>query len=158
MALSKDARIATKARKHRTIASGAKRGAPDVARNSSAPMLPAGGIGDFFEPAGTISFARIAERFGLSKVQIAETIGVPRDTFHRAARLQSLKTQGRATEMLEIIARITAWAGGEKQAMAWYRAEPLPAFGDRTAEALVKDGKAAAVRDYLDHIALGGFA
>ncbi|MHC2303314.1 hypothetical protein ACVJBD_007581 [Rhizobium mongolense] len=39
--------------------------------------------------------------------------------------------------------------------MAWYRAQPLPAFGGRTPEALVKAGKAAAVRDYLDHMALG---
>ena len=50
------------------------------------------------------------------------------------------------------------WAGGPLQAMAWYRAEPIPAFGGRTAESLVKDGKAAAVRDYLDSVALGGFA
>jgi len=42
--------------------------------------------------------------------------------------------------------------------MAWYRTEPLPAFGGRTAESLVKDGKAAAVYDYLDHVALGGFS
>ena len=42
--------------------------------------------------------------------------------------------------------------------MAWYRAEPIAEFGGRTAESLVKDGKATAVRDYLDHVALGGFA
>jgi hypothetical protein len=60
--------------------------------------------------------------------------------------------------MLEIISRVTDWAGGKEQAMAWYRAQPLPAFGGRTAEALVKEGKAAAVRDYLDHMAVGGFA
>jgi hypothetical protein len=42
--------------------------------------------------------------------------------------------------------------------MAWYRAEPIPAFGGRTAESLVKDGKADAVRDYLDSVALGVFA
>ena len=42
--------------------------------------------------------------------------------------------------------------------MAWYRAEPIAAFGDRTAESLVKEGKAGAVRDWLDNVALGGFA
>jgi hypothetical protein len=42
--------------------------------------------------------------------------------------------------------------------MAWYRAEPLPAFGGRTAEALVKSGAAGAVRDYVDHLATGGYA
>jgi hypothetical protein len=60
--------------------------------------------------------------------------------------------------MLEIISRVTEWAGDKEQAMAWYRAEPLPAFGGRTADALVKVGEAAAVRDYLDRMALGGFA
>ena len=44
------------------------------------------------------------------------------------------------------------------RALAWYRAEPLAAFGGRTAESLVTDGKATAVRDYLDHVATGGFA
>ena len=73
-------------------------------------------------------------------------------------RSRTAKTQGRLREMLEIISRVTDWAGGKEQAMAWYRAQPLPAFGGRTAEALVKEGKAAAVRDYLDHMALGGFA
>jgi hypothetical protein len=60
--------------------------------------------------------------------------------------------------MAEIIERVSGWAGGERQAFAWYRSQPIPAFGDRTAESLVKEGKAAAVRDYLDHLALGGFA
>jgi Protein of unknown function (DUF2384) len=52
-------------------------------------------------------------------------------------------------EMLEIITRISKWAGSDAQALAWYRAEPIPAFGGRTAESLVKDGKTSAVRDYL---------
>jgi hypothetical protein len=42
--------------------------------------------------------------------------------------------------------------------MAWYRAQPIPAFGGRTAESLVKEGKASVVRDYLDFAALGNFA
>ena len=60
--------------------------------------------------------------------------------------------------MLEIVSRISTWAGGKDQAMAWYRAQPIAAFGGRTAEALVKSGQAAALRDYLDHLAMGGFA
>ena len=52
----------------------------------------------------------------------------------------------------------TAWSGGQTQAMAWYRSQPIAALDGRTAEALVKTGKAGAVRDYLDHLALGGFA
>jgi hypothetical protein len=112
----------------------------------------------FLDSKGHISVERVAKRFGMSKVQLAETIGLKPETIYRAARLEAPKTQTRATEMLEIIGRIADWAGGEKQAMAWYRAEPIAAFGGRTAESLVKDGKASAVRDYLDHVATGGFA
>src|SRR5947209_1151206 len=112
----------------------------------------------FFDADGNISVERIAKGFGMSKGQLAETIGLKPETVYRAARLEAPKTQTRAIEMLEIVGRIADWAGGEKQAMAWYRAEPIAAFGGRTAESLVKEGKASAVRDYLDHVATGGFA
>lgn len=112
----------------------------------------------FFDKAGGVAPERVANRFGMSKGQLAETLGIAPETLHRAQRAAAPKTQNRITEMLEIISRVADWAGGEKQAMAWYRAEPIPAFGDRTAESLVKQGKAAAVRDYIDHLALGGFA
>ena len=98
-------------------------------------------------------------RFKLaSKFQLAETVGLKRETFYKASRARAPKTQARMREMLEIISRVVAWAGGKDQAMAWYRAQPIPELGGRTAEALVKSGRASAVRDYLDHIAMGGFA
>ncbi len=112
----------------------------------------------YMDPGGRIAAERVAHGFGMSKTQLAETAGLARETLFRAERSRTPKTQGRLREMLEIISRVTEWAGGKEQAMAWYRAQPLPAFGGRTAEALVKDGKAGAVRDYLDHMALGGFA
>lgn len=112
----------------------------------------------YMDQAGQIAAARVADGFGMSKSQLAETAGLARETLYRPERVGAPKAQGRLREMLEIISRVADWAGGKDQAMAWYRAQPLPAFGGRTAEALVKDGKAAAVRDYLDHMALGGFA
>jgi len=94
----------------------------------------------------------------MSKANLAETVGLAAETLQRAVRRNAPKTQARLRETSEIIARVSPWAGGPIQAMAWYRAEPIPAFGGRTAESLVKEGKAAAVRDYLDGVALGGFA
>jgi hypothetical protein len=126
---------------------------PTVTKYRGARLVTA-----FFDAKGHISVDLVADRFGMSKAQLAQTIGLTRDTVYRTTRLAAPKTQTRATEMLEIVGRIADWAGGEKQAMAWYRAEPIAAFGGRTAEALVKEGKAAAVRDYLDHVATGGFA
>lgn len=112
----------------------------------------------FIGAKGQVAVERVAKSFGFSKAQLAATVGVSVETLYRADRLAAPKTQARVREMLEIVGRVADWAGGQDQAMAWYRAEPLPAFGGRTAESLVKDGKAANVRDYLDHVALGGFA
>lgn len=58
----------------------------------------------------------------------------------------------------EIIARVTDWAGGANEARRWYRSYPIPAFGDRTAESLVKTGHAEQVREYLDAVATGTFS
>ncbi len=122
-------------------------------RQDNAPLVLA-----YMGPGGEIAADEVADGFGMSKSQLAETAGLARETLYRAERSRGAKTQGRLREMLEIISRVSEWAGGKEQAMAWYRAQPIAAFGGRTAESLVKDGKAAAVRDYLDHVALGGFA
>ena len=101
---------------------------------------------------------RVAEAFGMSKSQLASTLGLSRESLYKAKRAEAEKTQTRVREMLEVIVRVVPWAGGQQQAMAWYRAQPIAAFGDRTAEALVKEGKASVVRDYLDFMAQGNFA
>ena len=100
----------------------------------------------------------LLEDFGLSKRQLAETAGLAPESLYKRERLSAARTQARLREMGEILTRVSAWAGGKAQAMAWYRAEPIPAFGGRTAESLVKSGQATALRDYLDSIAVGGFA
>jgi hypothetical protein len=115
-------------------------------------------VWSYMDRSGKIAIAQVAQGFGMSKSQLAETAGLARETLYRAERSGGARTQGRLREMLEIISRVNEWAGGKEQAMAWYRAQPLPAFGGRTAEALVKEGKAAAIREYLDHMAVGGFA
>jgi DNA-binding XRE family transcriptional regulator len=112
----------------------------------------------FMDRSGAVSIDRVADSFGLSKTQLAETVGLARESLYKAERSRTPRIQTRIKEMLEIISRVTEWAGGRQQAMAWYRSQQIPAFGGRTAEALVKEGKAGAVRDYLDHVAVGGFA
>lgn len=101
---------------------------------------------------------RLAERLGINKRELALTAGLSPATLQRKTRAGAPATTARLNEMAEIIHRVAEWSGGERRAFAWYRSEPIPAFGGRTAESLVKSGKASAVRDYLDHLALGGFA
>ena len=122
-------------------------------RSPAAP-LAAG----YLDRAGDVDVEQVMDRFGLSRVQLAETAGLSRDTFQKAARAAAPKARARLVEMLEILGRVCEWAGGQAQAMAWYRSQPIPSLGGRTAEALVKSGDATLVRDYLDQIALGGFA
>lgn len=115
-------------------------------------------IASFLDESGMVAVDRVADSFGMSKIQLAQTTGLAPQALHKLDRAQAAKTQSRVREMLEIISRVSDWAGGKERAMAWYRAQPITAFGGRTAESLVKSGQASAVRDYLDHLALGGFA
>jgi hypothetical protein len=115
-------------------------------------------VATLFDPDGVLTPDRVAEAFSLTKFQLADILGLSRETLYKPARAHAPKTQARMREMLEIISLVEDWAGGKLQAMAWYRAQAIPAFGGRTAESLVKEGHASAVRDYLDHLAMGGFA
>ena len=123
-----------------------------------AGLEPAPLVANLMNHQGFVTVEKVAATFGMSKGQLAETIGLSREALYKLARLEAPKTQSRLKEMLEIVSRVSGWAGGKEQAMAWSRAQPIAAFGGRTAESLVKDGQAGALRDYLDHIALGGFA
>ncbi len=89
---------------------------------------------------------------------LAATLGLGRDALIRQDRADARKNQQRLREMLEVIALVKGWAGSDLAALSWYRSEPIPAFGGRTAEAIVKDGKAHLVREYVDHLAQGGYA
>jgi hypothetical protein len=121
---------------------------------------PLSGAYDIIDRApGPVRVETAASQLGVSTAQLLETAGV-KSKVRSSLTLTKLDkaAKARLQEMLEIVNRISVWAGGKEQALAWYRAEPIPAFGSRTAESLVKEGKAAAVRDYLDHVAMGGFA
>jgi len=126
---------------------------PRTTGGQTAPL-----IASLIGASGLVEMDRVAASFGMSKLQLAETTGLGPQALYKADRSRAAKTQSRVKEMLEIISRISDWAGGKERAMAWYRAQPIAAFGGRTAESLVKSGQASALRDYLDHIAMGGFA
>ena len=115
-------------------------------------------LSKYMDKRGVIDVSRMASGLFISRDQLAKTAGLPTTTITKRERSLAVKPQNRLREMVEILARVEAWAGGEAQALSWYRSEPIPALDGRTAEALVQSGEAAAVRSYLDHLALGGFA
>jgi hypothetical protein len=75
-----------------------------------------------------------------------------------AAEKRRAKKRKTMDAELEIIERILEWAGSRDDAYAWYRNHPIPAVGGQTAEAMVKLGHADVIHNYLDHLAVGGYA
>ncbi len=115
-------------------------------------------MAEILDPDGRIETGRLAHRLHVSKAELAVASGLSRDAVSKTARRTAPATQTRLRDVAEIVARVLPWAGSLPQAFAWYRAQPLPSFGDRTAEDLVKEGRAEAVKGYLSRIAVGGYA
>lgn len=107
---------------------------------------------------GTISTDRLSQVLHITKTELALATGLSRDAVSKRDRLASRQTQARLRDTVEIMQRVAHWTGSVGHAFAWFRAQPLPSFGDKTAEDLVKEGRAQAVKDYLSRIAVGGFA
>lgn len=105
-----------------------------------------------------VSPDRLSAALHITKSELALAAGLSRDAVSKAARSGSMVTQARLREVSEIINRVIPWAGSELAAYAWYRSQPLPSFGDATAEELVRQGLGEKVRAYLGRIAAGGFA
>ncbi|MFT9073248.1 antitoxin Xre/MbcA/ParS toxin-binding domain-containing protein [Gluconobacter potus] len=115
-------------------------------------------LSDAFDPSGLIAVERLSKMLHITRGELAATLGLSRDAVSKGARLGRPATQARLRDMVEILNRVRPWAGSAQQAFAWYRSQLLPSFGDQTAEALVREGRADAVRRYLDRIATGGYA
>ncbi|MFN2244443.1 MAG: XRE family transcriptional regulator [Anaerolineae bacterium] len=107
---------------------------------------------------GTIATDRLAKMLHITKAELATATGLSRYAVSKRDRLGSRQTQARLRDTVEIIHRAARWTGSVGHAFAWYRVQPLPSFGDKTAEDLVKEGRAQAVKDYFSRIAEGGFA
>lgn len=109
-------------------------------------------------PDGTVVVDQLVKDLHITKAELAAASGLSRDAVSKTARLKSRRTQKRLGEVVEIINRVLPWTGSVQAAFAWYRSQPLPGFGDQTAEDLVKAGRGEAVRQYLSRIAVGGYA
>jgi uncharacterized protein (DUF2384 family) len=107
---------------------------------------------------GVVALDRLVAELRITKTEMAVASGLSRDALAKSTRLRSRVTQARLRDVVEIINRVMPWAGSVQQAFAWYRAQPLPSFGDQTAEDLVKEGRAETVKRYLSRIAIGGHA
>ncbi len=121
-------------------------------------MLNQNFLAEVMTSDGWIAADRLTAELRITKTELAIALGLSRDAVSKSARLKARATQTRMRAVIEIINRVLPWARSVGQAFAWYRSQPLPSFGDRTAEDLVKEGRAEALKTYLSRIAVGGYA
>ena len=115
-------------------------------------------LGEVISQDGLIEPNQLAGVLRVTKGELAVASGLSRDAVSKSLRLRAPATQARLREVAEIINRILPWCGSVPQAFAWYRSQPLPAFGDQTAEDLVRAGRAEHLKSFLAGIAVGGYA
>ncbi len=113
---------------------------------------------DLIDQSGFVSPKAVAEQFHTTVKEIAALSGLSPDTVAKQSRFRSKTSQRRLRDIVLILNRVLPWCGTPMQAYAWYRSEPIPGFGDLTAEDLVKRGMAEAVMEYIGRIAEGGYA
>lgn len=57
----------------------------------------------------------------------------------------------------QLIAMVEPWAGSRERATDWFENQSLPSFGNLTPADLVRQGRAVAVKAYIERISVGGY-
>lgn len=104
---------------------------------------------------GMFAPRKIADAFRTTSDEVARTAGLGKDAIQRKDRVQSVRTQRRLREMVEVINKVEPRFGSALMAYAWYRSEPLAGFSGQTAMLLVRNGRGSDVLDYIDAVDAG---
>ncbi|MFN3670712.1 MAG: antitoxin Xre/MbcA/ParS toxin-binding domain-containing protein [Bosea sp. (in: a-proteobacteria)] len=103
-----------------------------------------------------LSARRVAEKLGLPLTEIAAMIGVARTTL--TARSGMRKVDAALSPLVRIIAMAAEMAGGDDRAAIWFKHQPLPGWGGKTALDLVRSGQSDQVLDYLESVRAGVYS
>ena len=104
-------------------------------------------------PAPVLSPRRFSAALHIDLQTLAEQAHVHRNTLARTPG--SRDVQDFLREALRVIKAATDLGGDLDRALFWYRNEPLSAFGYRSAERLVSDGRSDDVLRYLASLEAG---
>jgi len=108
-----------------------------------------------FREANTpyLSPAKVSELFGFRVQDLAGRARVHRNT--PTARPQTPQLQQYLQNMVRVLTVATEMTGDEGRAVFLLRNEPLRAFGYKTADTLVQEGRTDAVIAYLESLSGG---
>lgn len=104
-------------------------------------------------PGPVLSPKRFSQALHIDLQTLAEQAHVHRNTISRAPDSQGVQRFLR--EALKVIKAGTDLSGDVNKALFWYRNEPLSAFGYKTAEQLVSDGRTDDVLRYVGSLEAG---
>ena len=108
------------------------------------------------ERAPFLSARRVAERLGVTLSELAALAGVARNTL--TAQAGARKADAALSPIVRILAVVGEMAGGEDRAALWFKHQPIPGWGGKTAYDLVREGKAEKVLAYLEAVRSGVYA
>lgn len=100
-----------------------------------------------------LSPARVGELFGFKVQELAERARVHRNT--PTARPHTPQLQNYLRDLIRVLAAATELTNDSKRAAFLVRNEPLKAFGFKTADTLIHEGRTDAVIAYLGSLAGG---
>ena len=103
--------------------------------------------------APVLSPKRFSQALNIDLQMLAEQAHVHRNTISRAPGSRGV--QDFLREALRIIKAATDLTGDLHRALFWYRTEPLPVFGYKTAERLVSEGRTDDVLRYVSSLEAG---
>lgn len=107
---------------------------------------------------GSIDLTALADVVHVSQAELAASLDLPSEFDASVSRQSSPETQHRLSVLVDLLERVTPWAGDPQTAYQWFCDQPIAGFGGQTAQQLVKAGRVSAVEAYLDRIADGGYA
>lgn len=108
------------------------------------------------EGAPFLSARRLAEGLGISLAELASLAGVARNTL--TAKSGAQRVDAALSLIVRIVAIASEMAGGEARAAIWFKHQPLPGWGGKTARDLVREGGAVKVLAYLEAVRSGVYA
>ena len=109
-------------------------------------------------PDGSVDVVALAGILNVTEAELAATVGLSGDSDPGQSWHDSPEGQSRLNWLVELLERVTPWAGDPRAAYTWYCSQPIAGFGGMTAQDLVKADRASAVESYMDRITAGGYA
>lgn len=103
-----------------------------------------------------LSARRVAELLGVTLSELSGLVGVARNTL--AAGAGARKVDAALSPLVRILSMAGEMAGGDERAALWFKHQPIPGWGGKTAYDLVREGKAEKVLAYLEAVRSGVYA